>query len=196
MGLFSRFFGSGASQSTTGSHPAPPEVAGHPHPSGNHPGGPYFNLLEWVRYYKAQHDYPKMLDCCLKSLPHIPAWVSREKREFGRFGLVDIPAVELGCQYWAVLGDERAVSQVEALVKAVPALRESCGRALEFARRDLVIVPAIRKHLEAAGEVDQRKIGAAVGTQQVYVGLVLKRMQNLGMVRRTKQGKNTMVRLA
>lgn len=87
-----------------------------------HRNDEYYALLEKIEENKSNDNYIKMVEYCEKTLPLLPQFVENWKQTDGEFSINSIPAIELGCKFWAVMNDHAHLNAVKAAVESVPEL--------------------------------------------------------------------------
>lgn len=188
MGLFSRLFGKAENPQ--------PEVAWVPAVASSSDVQTYFGLLDRIRSRQAAHDYLSMLECCAQSLPLLPSLVSDTKRQFGAFDICSIPAIEVGCRYWAALQDGAKLRKVAEVVKRVPTLKEGWGDIVDDAFADMALAAKIESCIAKNPGLLQTKLGKAVGAPGRDTARIVATLENLSRVVRTRAEKTYELRLA
>jgi len=166
----------------------PGSASSHPRPP-SHPGGAYFDLLGRIKDWRSKHKYDRMLKCCSASLRFLPNLVAQEKREYGSFQISSIPAIEVGCRYWAALGMRRQLEAVGAVVSDVPELRDGWLEVVDQARADADLADRIRECLDKNPCTHQNKLGRLVSASGRDTSRLVQTMENLGQVRQQRIGK-------
>jgi hypothetical protein len=142
-----------------------------------------------IRATQSKRDYPRMLECCAQSLPLLPSLVSDTRRQFGAFDICSIPAIEVGCRYWAALQDGSRLQQVAEVVNLVPALKHGWGDVVDAAVADMKLAARIEECLAKSPGLLQTKLGKAVGAPGKDTARIVATLTNLGRVVRTPSGK-------
>ncbi|MCG2659842.1 MAG: hypothetical protein L6437_06325 [Kiritimatiellae bacterium] len=162
----------------------------------------YWELLPKIQEYQRAKDYTRMLECCRRSLPVLPAMVAGVKmmnRKFGRtssFDIVRIPAIEIGCRYWAALEDRATLNVLCQVVYAVPDLKRDWGEVVDNALADADLCAKVKALLKNNVGCLQNEIGKTLGASGQSVARLLRTLDNLGMIRRVPNGKTYKVHLA
>ena len=156
----------------------------------------YFGLLDRIRSRQSAHDYLRMLECCAQSLPFLPSLVSDTKKQFGEFDICSIPAIEVGCRYWAALQDGAKLRQVAEVVKRVPALKEGWGDIVDDAFADMALAAQIETCIAQNPGLLQTKLGKAVGAPGRDTSRIVATLENLGRLVRRRAGKTSELRVA
>jgi hypothetical protein len=150
----------------------------------------YFALLQKIEENKSKGDYKTMLEYCEKSLPLLPQFVENLKQTDGEFSIGSIPAIELGCKFWAVLNDRSHIKAVKAIVDPVPELARGWGdeidAAFEMERASCEIQAYVREH---PGTV-QSKLKSLIGTPPEMISEVAYWLSRLGKLKRLKAGRS------
>jgi hypothetical protein len=100
--------------------------------------GNYFELLSKIEESKKEKDFNKVLMYCQMSISLIEPLIEQTKKEFGRFDIKSIPAIELGATFWAICGAEGQLFNLKEVVEYFPEL-ESWKETIEkaFTMKDL-----------------------------------------------------------
>ena len=182
MGLFSKLLG------TTKEKPqprgsVPPKIS-----SNKDDASEYFRLLGAIQDWQAKRQYRKMLECCAKSLPVLPALVSDCKRQYGRFDISSIPAIEIGCRYWAALNDKNSLEAVDDAIKFIPELREGWSDLVRAAFVDERLAKVIQDHIEEHPGTLQNRLGKLLNVSGRDTSRIVRTLTNLGRIDRRKSG--------
>jgi hypothetical protein len=189
MGLLSRLFGlAGAPRKEAASRP---EMD-----TSSLDVGTYFALLDSIQAAQSKREYARMLEYCAQSLPLLPSLVRDSKRRYGAFDISSIPAVEIGCRYWAAMQNGDKLRQVAEMVNQVPILKREWGEDVKDAFADMEVVARIEAFIKQNPDWLQTKLSKAVGAPGKDVARVLATLENLGRVVRTRAGKTYKLRLA
>lgn len=149
----------------------------------------YFSLLSQIQDWQVKKQYEKMLHCCEKSIPLLEGFVSETKREYGSFDISSIPAIEVGCRYWAALGCR---DKLEAVKKAISLSKELKDGWLEFVDasfEDANLSERIQRHLASNPGFPQNRFGKALNVSGRDTSRLVSTLSNLGIVKRTQVGK-------
>jgi hypothetical protein len=149
----------------------------------------YFALVESIRDCHAKREYDKMLDCCTRSLPLLGPLVRHCKREFGKFDVCSIPAIEVGCRHWGALNDIEALQSVAETIEPIPELREGWGGVVGAAYKDAAVATRIQDYLMKNPGAPQNKMGKYLGVPGKDTGRLIHTLTNLGRIVRIQSGK-------
>ena len=188
MRLLSRLFGK--------SENPQPESAWIPVVTSSPDVQTYFGLLDRIRATQSRRDYARMLECCALSLPLLPSLVSDTKRQFGAFDICSIPAIEVGCRYWAALQDGAALRQVAEVVNQVPVLKDGWRKLVDAAFADMALAGRIEACLVQSPGMLQTKLAKALGAPGRDTARIVATLSNLGRIARTRSGKTYELRVA
>jgi hypothetical protein len=183
MGLFSKLFGSAGECPRT----VPRTAAGGK--SAKADLDRYFALLAQIKDWQAERRYDRMLDACASSLPLLPSLVREWKREYGKFEISSIPAVEVGCRYWAALNDTDHLQLVARTLSQVPELEAGWAGVLQSAYDDAALAARIREYVTQNDGVLQSQMGRLLGVSGRDTARVINTLVNLGQIVRAESGK-------
>lgn len=144
----------------------------------------YFSLLGQVQDWQAKKQYTKMLDCCKKSLPLLKKFVENQKKQFGSFDISSIPAIEIGCRYWAALNDDESLNSVKDTITEIPELNEGWSEFVAASFEDSQLSRKIKEFIKENPGFRQNKIGKALGVSGHDTARVINTLNNLGIIRR------------
>ena len=183
MSLFAKLFGlAGHSQAQS-----KPSLSVTIHAEGD--VQKYFALLELIQGYQAKRQYDQMLDACARSLPLLGPLVRHWNREFGKFEVCSIPAIEVGCRYWAALNDIVALKLVTQTIQQIPELREGWAGIVNVAYEDAALATAIQDWVMKNPGVLQNKIGKHLNVPGKDTASLINTLANLGRIVRVQSGK-------
>jgi hypothetical protein len=83
----------------------------------------YYELLNQIIEDKKSKEYKKMLLKCEMSLSLIEPLIIETKREFGKFDLTSIPAIEIGANFWSVLNGDKNLTILDEIIDFFPELK-------------------------------------------------------------------------
>jgi len=63
-----------------------------------------------------------VLKYCELSLPLIPPLIEKAKKDFGKFDINTIPAIELGAKLWSYQENLKKIKEIEVLIDTYPEL--------------------------------------------------------------------------
>jgi len=127
------------------------------------------------------------LDAALRNVARVPDLVRETTREYGRFDLGSIPPIEDGCSLAAVLGDERALNTIAAVVEAHKAL-EPWREYVTTGREDLTNVARIRQYIGQQPGCIQSTLGKTLRIDGRRASSLISYLAQAGFVERVKQG--------
>lgn len=130
-----------------------------------------------------------MLKCCDKSIPLLAKLVDNYKKEFGSFDISSIPAIDLGCRYWAALNDTESLNKVKSVINAVPELRDGWGEYVECSFDDETLSRRLQGYIKENPGALQSKLGKALGVSGHDTTRLIGTLKNLGKIKRIKSGK-------
>lgn len=149
----------------------------------------YWEPLDNIKDWQSKKNYTKMLSCCEKSLPLLHCLVKDTKREYGSFDISSIPAIEVGCRYWAALGKRNKLLIVKDIVSKIPELNEGWGAFVESSFSDADLSEKIQEYIRENPGFPQNKMGKALNVSGRDTSRLLKTLENLNKIRRIKSGK-------
>jgi len=150
----------------------------------------YFDLLHQMEAWQKARRYDTMLACCSQTMPLLREFVAEVRRKYGSFEIGSIPAIEVGCRYWAALGDLASLEQVSAVVSSTRELAEFWGDRVDEAFQDARLADSIRRLLSEKPGVEQRRLGKELGAPGTDTSRIVHTLANLGIVQRTKSGRS------
>lgn len=183
MSLFSKLFGSlGESRS----HPVlrAAEIRG-----AKTDVDKYYALLGSIQDSQTKRQFKRMLDCCAQSLPLLCSLVQQCKNEYGRFDLSSIPAIEVGCRYWAALNDTNSLRLVAENIARIPELQRGWRSVVESAFEDAKLSVKIRNFVTENPGALQNRMGKLLGASGKDTGRLINTLANLGIIVRIQSGK-------
>jgi hypothetical protein len=160
-------------------------AVGEPTPQPANDVDRYYEHLEAIRLLNSKGQYDRMLERCAASLPLLPALV--RENGGGEFCL-EVPAIDLGCRYWAALGDQDGLQAVSAALSSNPAVEAVYGEVLERAYADCDLSRRIKEYVRENPGAIQSKMGKALGVSGRDTGRIIATLDNLGKIVRTKSG--------
>lgn len=154
----------------------------------------YFQLLNFISESKKKKNFEKMLLYCDNSLPKIPALIRETKRDYGKFDLKSIPAIEIGLIFWAAYENKSKILQVQSLVNKYPDL-EPWKTNVNEAFENLDLVSKIMELLKKSS-VKQSEIKTIMGQNDGKKILnILYYLDQIGKVERVKNGNSYDVKI-
>jgi len=150
----------------------------------------YYALLGKIQDWKSKKNYKKMLASCVKSLPLLPKLVENTKKEYGAFDISSIPAIEVGCRYWAAMNDKATLEVVKQVVASVAELQEGWGEEVEAAFEDEKLSARLQEYIKENPGILQSKLGKLLTVSGQDTGRIVNTLNNLGRIKRVKSGKS------
>lgn len=162
--------------------------------AGMSPVDEYFQLLNFISESKKKKNFEKMLLYCDNSLPKIPALIRETKRDYGKFDLKSIPAIEIGLIFWAAYENKSKILQVQSLVNKYPDL-EPWKTNVNEAFENLDLVSKIMELLKKSS-VKQSEIKTIMGQNDgKKISNILYYLDQIGKVERVKNGNSYDVKI-
>jgi len=109
--------------------------------------------------------------------------VSETKRQYGSFDISSIPAVEIGCRYWAALGRRDKLENVKKVVRLSKELKEGWLEVVDASFEDANLVERIQRHLENNPGFPQNQLGKALNASGRDTSRLINTLSNLSTVR-------------
>ena len=150
----------------------------------------YYSLVEKIEQSKSEDNYEKMLDYCEKTLPLLPQFVQNWKQTDGEFSIGSIPAIELGCKFWAMINDRTHLNAVKTVVESVPELTEGWGSEVGTAFEMEQLSREIQECVKAHPGTIQSKLKDLIGKPAQEVSEVAYWLDRLGKMKRVKAGRS------
>jgi hypothetical protein len=129
-----------------------------------------------------------MLDCCAKSLPLLRSLVRHSKQEYGSFELSSIPAIEIGCRYWAALNDTDKLRLVAETIRQVPEVQTGWQEIVDSALEDAALAVQIQDYVSRNPGALQSKMGKLLGVSGRDTGRLINTLVKCGRIMRTQAG--------
>jgi hypothetical protein len=148
----------------------------------------YYDLLDKIQKSFRKKDVRSLLNYCSLSLPLLELFVNYWKKQPGGFGIQSIPAIELGCRFFAITGARGQLLNIQALVDYVAELR-SWEEVVDNAFGMLNVANTIREHVAANPGFKQNKLKSALGYPNAReLSYIVRDMQDAGILERKKSG--------
>lgn len=128
------------------------------------------------------------LASALAQLAYLPALIRETRREWGRFDLGGIPAIDCACVLAAIRLDADSLNKVRDVVNAHRDL-EPWKATVAKAGADMDVVGRVRAHIDATPGALQSTLGKVLGCDGRVVSQLLKYMETDGQVRRDPSNK-------
>lgn len=148
----------------------------------------YFELLNEIEKTYRNKDYKKMLEFCEMTLPLLPKFVEKEKKQEGGFDVRSIPALENGCLFWAILNQRTMLDSVKKVVESIPELQKGWGWKVRAAFEMDELSRQIQEYVKEHPGTIQRQLKEILGKEGEDVTLVAYYLNKLGMIKRVKSG--------
>jgi hypothetical protein len=149
----------------------------------------YYSLLVSILDWQSKRMYNKMLECCAQSLPLLVSLVRDCKHEYGKFDLSSIPAIEVGCRYWAAINDTKHLQSMSEIVQQVPELLDGWGEFIESAFKDAALSLRIQGYVAQNPGVLQNQMRKLLSVSGKDTGRIIGTLVNLRRIVKTKSGK-------
>jgi hypothetical protein len=148
----------------------------------------YFKLLNEIEKAYRKEDYKKMLEFCEMTLPLLPKFVEKEKKQGGDFDVKSIPALENGCLFWAILNQRTMLDSVKKLVESIPELQKGWGWKVRAAIEMEELSRQIQEYVKEHPGIIQSKLKTILGKEANDVSIVAYYLAKFGMIERVKSG--------
>lgn len=148
----------------------------------------YYEYMEKIQEYE-KIDIGKSLDYVNKTIPILDGFVDNiKKSSYGSFDIGTIPAIDVGCRYWAALGDydkllimKEAVENKKELHKWIP--------YIETAFSDAELAKRIKQFLLDNPGALQNTLSKNLNVSGRDTSRIIKTLEKIGLVRRESIGK-------
>ena len=124
------------------------------------------------------------------TFPLLAGFVMAEQARYGTFNIASIPAIEIGCSYWSVMGDTNSLKTVQAVVDAVPVLKRGWKATVESAFKEASLAAHILKHLYENPGILQTQLYNVIGEPPDYLQRMVYFMERVGRIKRKKSGRS------
>jgi len=151
----------------------------------------YFSSLGQIQDWQSKKEYSKMLKACEKSLPLLSKFVDNTKKEFGSFDISSIPAIEVGCRYWAAMNNTDALNKVLKIVQSVPELWDGWLNLVKASFDDKALSKKIQDHIRENPACLQNKMGKALGVSGRDTSRIIGTLNNLEIIKKSRSGKTS-----
>jgi hypothetical protein len=156
----------------------------------------YFTKLIELQAAIADRKYDHAAALTRDSIKLIPALVKSELREYGRFVIQGIPALEQGGTMLALQGDIEGLLEMQRLVRSVQELKPwiaTVDQHIVDQKTLVALVSAITEH-PGCLQTDMKGLIGAEDARRLAV--LLSWLEKAGTITRSKQGKTYSLRLA
>jgi hypothetical protein len=148
----------------------------------------YFQFLGAIQDWQSKRQYGKMLECCAKSIPLLPDLVVDCKRQYGKFDISSIPAIEVGCRYWAALNDTKSLMSVHDVIKSTPELFDGWYDLVSAAFEDDRLAMLIQNYIRDHPGTLQNKLSKLLNVSGRDTSRIINTLVNLDKIQRIKSG--------
>ena len=138
--------------------------------------------------YEKSSRYKEMLNCCKESLPLLPNLVQTTIAKYGNFDLSSIPAIEIGCQYWSVMGDKASLEAVRKIVTEVPEIKRGWQEKVNWALDRATLADRICSHISSNPGTIQSTLNSIPELSSLDIREITYYMERVGRIRREKSG--------
>lgn len=132
----------------------------------------YFELSAEIERAKADGDFRSAIAAARQTYPLLPAFVRRQKREYGRFDIARSHAVHTAPILMAVLEDREGIRELRDALAGMPELREwlpAADQAEEDLKLAVAIMAAVQREPGLLQSELKQRIGVADGRRVSYV---------------------------
>ena len=150
----------------------------------------YWGLLDQIQDCKKRHEYRDMLISCEKSLLLLNKLVSETKKEYRRFDIQSIPAIEIGCQYWSALGEHGKLLQVKHVVDSIPEIKAGWGEKVDQALENENLSKKLKYFIAHNPGFLQNKLGKALNVSGRITSQLVHVLENMDIIIRVKKDKS------
>jgi len=148
----------------------------------------YYWLLNKIEESKKNKNFSKMLEFCQASLSLIEPLIIEIKNMYGSFDIKSIPAIEIGCNFWAILGQKGQLMNIKEVIDFYPEL-EPWKETIEYSFKKQKLAAKIYKYVRANEGVKQKDLKNLMKFNDGnLIGNVCYYMDLLGKLRRIKLG--------
>lgn len=148
----------------------------------------YFDVMALLQEAISKRDYARAAELSRTNIGQIREFVSSWKREFGKFDIASIPALEHGGTMLALAGDRDGLHQMRSLVTSIHELAPWIS-AVDQHDEDLRLFESILRVVATnpgSLQTDVKSlVGAADGRR---LGTLVSWLEKAGKIRRTKSG--------
>ncbi len=148
----------------------------------------YFQLLADIQELKKRENFKKMLEYCQKSLQLIEPLIVDTKRQYGKFDIKSIPAIEIGATFWAINKAKDKLLNIKEIVDYFPELnpwKETVKEA--FIKKD--IASKIYQYVKNNEGFEQKRLKEVLTIKDGrLISYVCYYMELIGRLKRKKKG--------
>ena len=150
--------------------------------------GGYYAFMQAMQEAEKAHDFDKMLLYLDKTIPILHKFVDDTKNAFGSFDIDTIPAIDIGCRYWAVLGEREKLQQLKTVLEQKKALKKWVP-SVQGALEDAELSDRVQAHLKNNPGSLQNQLGKTLGVSGRDAARIVATLDKLGKVHRKVSGK-------
>jgi hypothetical protein len=129
------------------------------------------------------------LDVALRNLHRIPDLITQTVTDYGSFDIGSLPPIETGCTLAAVLDDQRALEEIEAMTLTHPELGPF-RRLVAQGHEDLETVRSVRAHVATHPGCLQSTLGKTLGTDGRRTSGLIHQLVLAGMITRRPESRS------
>lgn len=150
--------------------------------------GEYYAFMQAMQEAEKAGNYDKMLLYVEKAIPTLHKFVDDTKKSFGSFDIGSIPAVDIGCRYWAVLGEREKLLKLKTVLEQKNELKKWAS-SVQGALEDADLADRVQTHLKKNPGSLQNQLGKTLGVSGRATASIVATLDKLGKVRREEDGK-------
>lgn len=109
--------------------------------------GEYYAFMQAMQEAEKARDFDKMLLYVEKTIPTLHKFVDDTKKAFDSFDIGSIPAIDIGCRYWAVLGEREKLQQLKTVLEQKNELKK-WAPSVQGALEDADLADKVQAHLK------------------------------------------------
>lgn len=148
----------------------------------------YYALMQTMQEAEKAHDFEKMLLYVEKTIPTLHKFVDDTKKAFGSFDIGSIPAIDIGCRYWAALGERGKLQQLKTALEQKNELKK-WAPSVQGALEDADLADSVQTHLKTNPGALQNKLGKTLGASGRDTARIVATLEKLGKIHREEDGK-------
>jgi hypothetical protein len=115
-------------------------------------------------------------------------FVDDTKKAFDSFDIGSIPAIDLACRYWAVLGERENLQQLKIVLEQKNELKKWAS-SVQAALEDADLADRLQTYLKMNPRSLQNQLGKMLGVSGRDTARIVATLEKLGKVRRVADGK-------
>jgi phage-related tail protein len=148
----------------------------------------YYAFMQAMQDAEKAHDFDKMLLYVEKTIPVLHKFVDDTKKAFDSFDIGSIPAIDLACRYWAVLGERENLQQLKIVLEQKNELKKWAS-SVQAALEDADLADRLQTYLKMNPRSLQNQLGKMLGVSGRDTARIVATLEKLGKVRRVADGK-------